>query len=255
MRGVGRLVVSWRLARVGWHLLSGLSTCAVIFPWLGEAARERRIQRWSAQLIAICGGRLRVCGGDEPAPPFRHALIVANHISWLDIFVINAMAPCRFIAKSEIRRWPVLGWLVAQAGTIFIARGNGRDLRRIFHGLVSAIHDGQRVAFFPEGTTAAQGQLLPFHPNLFEAAIDAKTVIAPYALRYLAADGTPHAAIEYVGETSFVQSLMTVLCGAPYTVELIVLPVIASDGVHRRELAQAAQRAIGEALGIAPTPA
>ena len=94
-------------------------------------------------------------------------MIVANHVSWLDIFVINALDPCRFVAKAEIRSWPVMGWLAAGAGTVFIARGNRRELRHIFKGIVSVLAQGQRVAFFPEGTTSRQGEVLPFHANLF----------------------------------------------------------------------------------------
>jgi 1-acyl-sn-glycerol-3-phosphate acyltransferase len=117
-----------------------------VFPWAGDALRERLIRRWSARLLGICRVRLeRVAGEDSLA----HALIVANHISWLDIFVINAVHPCRFVAKSEIRDWPVLGWLVAQAGTVFIARGSRRDLRHTFKGIVASLHEGERVAFFP----------------------------------------------------------------------------------------------------------
>src|SRR5690606_21315559 len=104
------------------------------------------------------------------APPAR-ALFVANHISWLDIFVINAMQPSHFVAKSEIRDWPVLGWLCAKAGTVFIARGRLRDVRRIYQGLVERLQVGEPVAFFPEGATSSQGSLQPFHANLFEAAI------------------------------------------------------------------------------------
>jgi 1-acyl-sn-glycerol-3-phosphate acyltransferase len=245
MRQAGTLVLAWRLARVIVHLLRGLLTCALIFPWIDAAGRDRRTQRWSARLLALCGCTLLVQG--EAASP--HALVVANHLSWLDIFVVNAMAPARFIAKTEIRAWPVLGWLVAQAGTIFIARGSKRDLRRIFEGVVHAVKAGERVAFFPEGTTALQGELLPFHANLFEAAIDADAPVQPHALRYAGAGGAPHAAVDYVGSTTFVQSLVRILRGGPFSAEVTVLPPIPAAGAHRRELAQAARLAIADALG------
>jgi 1-acyl-sn-glycerol-3-phosphate acyltransferase len=175
-----KIRLAFRLARVFLHLFTGLATCALVFPWAGEALRDRMIERWSRQLLAICGVSVGEVGG---SPALAHAMIVANHISWLDIFVINALHPCRFVAKSEIRAWPVLGWLVDKAGTVFIARGNRRELRNIFKGMVAALEAGQRVAFFPEGTTAAQGQVLPFHANLFEAAVDSRVPVQPYALR------------------------------------------------------------------------
>ncbi len=101
--------------------------------------------------------------------------------------------PCRFVAKSDIRDWPLIGWLCDKAGTVFIARGKQRDVRRIYQGLVTSIRAGERIAFFPEGTTVGQGTLLPFHANLFEAAIDAVPV-QPYALRYVDQDGRLHGA-------------------------------------------------------------
>ena len=240
------ITLAWRLARLVLHLLRGLVTCALVFPWAGAGLRKRLVRRWSARLLAICRVRVDHLPG---AAPLEHALIVANHISWLDIFVINALHPCRFVAKAEIRAWPVLGWLVAQAGTVFIARGNRRDLRHIFKGLVDALGQGQRVAFFPEGTTASQGQLLPFHANLFEAAIDAGVPVQPYALAYVDRDGNWHRGVDYVGETTFVDSILRILKGEPVYARLGCLAPMASNGAHRRDLAQAARDAIAGALG------
>ena len=158
------------------------------------------------------------------------------------------MHPCHFVAKSDIRSWPLIGWLCDKAGTIFIARGRQRDVRRIYAGLVRSIHDGDRVAFFPEGTTAAQGTVLPFHANLFEAAIEAQVPVQPYALRYLDDDGALHAAADFVGDMTFAESVAIILRNRRLTAELIRLPAIDSEGAHRRELAQAAHAAIKNAL-------
>jgi 1-acyl-sn-glycerol-3-phosphate acyltransferase len=238
--------LAWRLVRLVLHLLQGLVTCVLVFPWSGARLRERLVRRWSARLLAVCRVQVEHLPG---AAPLDHALIVSNHISWLDIFVINALHPCRFVAKAEIRAWPVLGWLVAQAGTVFIARGNRRDLRHIFKGLVDALGQGQRVAFFPEGTTAPQGQLLPFHANLFEAAIDAKVPVQPYALAYVDAAGNWHPAVDYVGETTFVDSILRILQGEPVRARLACLAPIESQGAHRRELCQASRDAVAGVLG------
>jgi 1-acyl-sn-glycerol-3-phosphate acyltransferase len=234
------------LLRVMLHLLQGLATCALVFPLAGPAMRERRIRNWSRKLLAICGVRLVVKGAISDSP----ALIVSNHVSWLDIFAVNTCKPCRFVAKSDIRDWPLLGWLCERAGTIFIARGRQRDVRRIFQGLVQSIHAGERVAFFPEGTTALQGTVLPFHANLFEAAIDAGVPVQPYALRYLDRNGQSHPAVEYVGDTTFVQSMRMILRRRDITAELLVLPAISSAGAHRRDLALAAHDAIAGALEL-----
>ena len=241
-----------RLARVALHLLRGLLTCAVVFPRVSAAARQAHVRRWSGQLLTICKLRFELVdagGASGAAFDNQRALVVSNHVSWLDIFVINAMQPCRFVAKSDIRDWPLLGYLCAQAGTIFISRGSPRDVRKTFKNLVASIEAGERVAFFPESTTAPQGTLLPFHANLFEAAIDAQVPIQPLALRYVDAAGALYAGVDYIGDTSFAQSMMTILRGPQVLAQIFVLPLIASDASHRRELAVTTHDRIAAVLG------
>lgn len=241
-------MIVFRLIRVILHLLTALWTCAVIFPFTDVAGRTWRVRHWSNQLLALCRVTVEIQhhGREQEG---LHALVVANHISWLDIFVINSKYPSRFVAKSDIRDWPLIGWLCAQAGTVFIARGRMRDVRRIFEGLVVSLRDGEHVAFFPEGTTATQGTLLPFHANLFESAIDAKVPVQPYALRYVDEQGRFQSTVDFIGDTSFAESMMTILRGGKITAQLIVLPIIETEGVHRRDLAQTARDAIAKALG------
>jgi 1-acyl-sn-glycerol-3-phosphate acyltransferase len=240
-------MIAFRLLRVVLHLFAGLLTCALVFPRVDAAGRTARIHRWSVKLLALCGVRVEIIGDTHPAP---RALIVANHVSWLDIFVINSLLPCRFVAKSDIRDWPLIGWLCDRAGTIFISRGRVRDVRRIYQGLVASLHAGEHVAFFPEGTTAAQGCLLPFHANLFEAAIEARVPVQPFAVRYRDADGQFHAAADFTGDMTFAQSMLAILRARKITAQLLTMPVIeTSSASHRRELAAAARQAIAAALG------
>lgn len=229
--------------RVIVHLLIGLSICGLVFPFSDAAKKNRHIQNWSRKLVGLCGVSIKRAG----LPHFRSSVIVANHVSWLDIFVINSFAPCRFVAKAEISSWPVLGWLCARSGTIFIARGKTREVRRTFKGLVESVKSGDSVAFFPEGTTSSQGSLLPFHSNLFEAAIDADVPVQPCAIRYLDKNGALHPAANFTDEMSFFDSLMSVLRSGAMTVELTVLSPI-SGAKHRRELAAIARGAIEAAL-------
>lgn len=240
-----KIKLAFRLARVFLHLLTGLGACALVFPWASDRRRNGIVQGWSRRLVEICGVSVAQVGG---ASALDHAMIVSNHVSWLDIFVINALHPCRFVAKSEIREWPVLGWLAEKGGTVFLARGNRRELRHIFKGMVSALQAGERVAFFPEGTTSGQGTVLPFHANLFEAAVDAAVMVQPYALRYVDAAGAPHPSIDYTGDTTFTQSMIAVLSGAPVQAQLACLAPINAAKAHRREVAQAAHDAIAVAL-------
>ncbi|MCX7209942.1 MAG: lysophospholipid acyltransferase family protein [Burkholderiales bacterium] len=239
----------FRLLRLAIHLCVGLIKCGLLFPFLDHAGRERRIQRWSAQLIAICGVSLQV-NHTAQAEPVSPALIICNHISWLDIFVINSVHACRFVAKSDIRDWPLIGWLCDKSGTIFIARGKQRDVRRIYAGLVQSIHNGERVAFFPEGTTSAQGTVLPFHANLFEAAIEAQVPVQAYAIRYRDAAGNYHPAADFIGEMSFAESVLMILRHPAMHAELIRLPAVSSEGAHRRELAGTMRAKIAQALQV-----
>lgn len=238
------------LLRLALHLCVGLMKCALLFPFLDHDGKERRIQRWSAQLISICGISLQL-NQTAQAKPASPALIICNHISWLDIFVINSVHACRFVAKSDIRDWPLIGWLCEKSGTIFIARGKQRDVRRIYAGLVQSIHNGERVAFFPEGTTAPQGIVLPFHANLFEAAIEAQVPVQAYALRYVDEAGHLHPAADFIGDMSFMQSVMMILRHRGMQAQLIRLPAMSSAGAHRRELAVAMHDKIAQVLNPA----
>ena len=203
-----------RIARVIVHLLYGLVLCALIFPLATATQRSAVIRRWSAGLLRLCKVKVRLqdaAGTPLATLPDAHALIVSNHISWLDIFAINAARPCHFVAKADIRSWPLVGWLCARGGTIFIARGQKSALRDAYRHIVQSLRAGNRIAFFPEGTTAAQADLLPFHSNLFECAIEAGVAVQPYALRYLTAAGELDSEVEFVDETTFIQSMVRIL--------------------------------------------
>ena len=233
------------LVRVVLHLIAGLLTCALVFPFTDDVGKQTRIRGWSARLLKLCGVTVNVRRDRPDAAP---ALVIANHVSWLDIFVINSIEPCRFVAKSDVRDWPLIGWLCERAGTIFIARGRPRDVRHIYQGLVESIHNGERVAFFPEGTTSTQGTVLPFHANLFEAAIEAEVPIQPYALRYTNYGGAFHPGADFVGETTFVQSILAVLAVRDFHAEVTVVVPIPAHGLHRRELAAQSRAAIARTL-------
>ncbi|MQA21337.1 lysophospholipid acyltransferase family protein [Rugamonas rivuli] len=242
-----KISMIFRLARVFLHVLLGMAICATVFPWIGQEKRNGHIRRWSTRLLAMCNVTVEQSAG---VPLLDRAMVVANHVSWLDIFVIHSLHPSHFVAKAEIRAWPLAGWLAEKAGTVFISRGNRRDLRHIFKGLVNSLERGERVAFFPEGTTAAQGSLLPFHANLFEAAIDAKVPVQAIALSYRDPSGASHPSVDFIGETSFAESIMLILDGPPVRARLTILPAIDSIGAHRRDLAEATHQAVAAALGV-----
>ena len=230
--------------RVTLHVIHGLLQCGLIFPWVSREAQKNRVQRWSQQLLTIFRVRVKM----NLTTLGNGTVVIANHLSWLDIFVINSLSPCRFVAKSDIRSWPLLGWLAERAGTIYISRGSKADVKRIYQYLIDQIAAGERVAFFPEGTTSLQGQVLPFHANLFEAAIQAEVAIQPVALRYLNMHGEINTAIEFVGDMTFAASMTRILQSGALVVELQGLQPIPSTALHRRDLAQSAQAAVAAAL-------
>ena len=235
-----------RIARIAAHLAYGMLICMALFPYLSKQARQHRIQRWSLKLLKLFRVRVNL----DLAEVSAHSLIVSNHTSWLDIFVLNSLAPCRFVAKSDIRSWPLLGWLAAQTGTIFIARGKNRDVHRVHQYLVDQLQAGERIAFFPEGTTAMQGQVLPFHANLFEAAIQAAVPVQPFVIRYLNAECEPHHAVDFIGEMTFAESAVKILQAGEVVVHLLSLDAISTENTHRRELAAAARFAVAAALNV-----
>lgn len=233
-----------KMYRLTAHIVRGFFICFFIFPWLKKESKKNHIQRWSQRLLTIFNVRINL--NLTSASP--GSVIVSNHVSWLDIFVINSLAPCRFVAKSDIRGWPMLGWLAERGGTIFLVRGKKADVKRIYHHLIDQIKAGERVAFFPEGYTAPQGEVLPFHANLFEAAIHAKVPVQPFTLRYLNSTGELTPSVEFVGDTSITTSLRNILSEDEIIVELNGLEFIPSEGAHRRDLAITARQAVVAAL-------
>lgn len=242
-------MIVWRLLVLMLHMVIGLLICGVFFPLSKVGTHEILIRWWSARLLTICRVELKFIDCSDGTVAQR-ALIVSNHVSWLDIFVMNAQQPCYFVAKADIRSWPIIGWFSQKAGTIFLERGKQREVRRIYEGLVHQIHDGKRIAFFPEGTTAPQGTVLAFHANLFEAAIEAQVPVEPFSIRYLDASGKLHSAVDFIGEMTIVESMQAILKGGKITAELRQLRTINTINAHRREVAQEARLAVARSLNI-----
>jgi 1-acyl-sn-glycerol-3-phosphate acyltransferase len=241
-----------RLARVSLHLLRGLAVASVIFPWLSEAARDARKRRWSKKLLSILSVSVRERNAPEKLAD--RCMLVLNHISWLDIFVINARSPATFIAKSEIRSWPVVGWLCTLVGTLYIARGRPSAARQASRAIVAGLERGVLIAVFPEGTTTFGRSLEPFHPALFQPALDAAATLQPIALRYLDAAGRHTDAAGYVGETSFLETVWTIVSTRHIVAELDLLAPISVRHQTRRSLAEKTEAAIAAALDV-PAPA
>lgn len=242
-------VVRW--ARLVGHLAGAVYLLGVQWPRAAPARREVLAARWSQGLLALLAVRIEI-EGSIPEPSAGSVLIAANHISWLDIFAINAVRHTRFIAKQEIRRWPLAGWIAARAGTLFLERGSRRDAARTTDAMAEALRAGHWVGLFPEGTTTAGDELLRFHSALFEPAIAHGAPVQPVALRYEHPDGTLLREAAFVGEMSFAQSLASVI-SVRRTVLRVVFPgPLSPEGVSRRELATEAHRRIAARLNLTP---
>ncbi len=243
-RGVG----AWRLLRTLAHLVHGMAVMALRFPSLDAGGRHARIQWWSAKLLRTLGIGLTVHG----RPRAGATLLVANHVSWLDIAAIHAVAPhARFVSKSDVRRWPLLGWLVAGAGTLFIERESKRDALRVVHQMADALRAGDMVVVFPEGTTGAGRDLLPFHANLLQAAIATATPAQPVVLRFHQPGQAFSPAAEFLGETTLAQSLWRLACARGLQVTVQLLDAEATAHADRRALAAHLRERIGDALAPA----
>lgn len=240
-----------RITRLVLHLVRGMLIAAVVFPRITEAQRRAHIQRWSRQLLAVLAIRLHVqhVGGRRGALPER-AMLVSNHVSWIDIFAIDALMPARFVAKSEVARWPLVGWLSTRAGTLYVQRSRRHDTARINRDVRAALQGGELVAVFPEGTTTDGSRLLRFHSSLLQPAVSERAAVVPVALSYWRPDGTRCTELAYDGRWSLWDTVRRMVRVRRIRCTLALLPPLEPQA-HRRELADAAHRAIAEALEAA----
>ena len=162
---------AWRLVRLLVHVLRGWLTIRLRFPAWSPTRRDQAVQQWSQALLGVLGLQLRIEGQLLRQGPL---MLVCNHISWLDIAVLHAAVHCRFISKDDVRSWPLVGTLATAAGTLYISRASRRDALRVVHQMAAALQAGDVLAFFAEGTTGDGSTVLPFHSNLFQAALVAQ---------------------------------------------------------------------------------
>ncbi len=247
-----RLIRFVRWIRLLTHISAALLIVGVVFPRVSVQHRAGITGWWARKLLRILNILLSIHGA-RPLTTARNLIVTANHISWLDIFVINATQPARFIAKAEIRDWPIAGWLCEKSGTIFIRRARRRDTAKINETMHNVLAEGVTIGFFPEGTTTAGDKLLKFHTSLFEPAVANAATIAPAAIAYRTSDGEPSIAVAFIGELSFVESVAMIIGEKSMIAEITFAPQIEAAGLTRRELALKSEAAIARILDV-PLP-
>lgn len=239
------LVAAWRLARLLPHVLHGLWIVVRRFGRLLPAQRQGLIQWWSRKTLAILGIELQASGTAEPAG----CLLVANHVSWLDIAAVHALLPqARFVSKADVKHWPLVGLLVEGVGTLFIERSNKRDALRVVHQTAEALKAGDCVAVFPEGTTGAGPELLPFHANLLQAAVTTDAPVLPVVLRWHEPGERFSTAARFIGQMTLAQSLWRIASARGLGIAVQVLPAVPVAGQDRRALGETLRARIAERL-------
>jgi 1-acyl-sn-glycerol-3-phosphate acyltransferase len=207
--------------------------------------RQRAVKKtWSHQMLMACGIDFQVEASPEGLlEPRPGELVVMNHISFIDILALDALRPVHFIAKSEIRGWPIIGTLCQRTGTIFIERGKRHAVHDVLKTMASELSQGEVVSFFPEGTTSDGKQLLPFHANLFEAAVRSAAPVRPVVISYRQ-NGQFTTIPAFIDDLSLVDCALAVFRARGLSVSMRMLDRISSEGLSRHELAARVREAM-----------
>ena len=239
----------WRLLRLFVHLLWGMLLASVCLPFLRGARRGKLVRHWSKTILNILNIKLQV-SGSAPLAGTSPSMFVSNHISWLDVWLLNSLLSPRFVAKSEVRSWPLIGWLSEKGGVIFIERAKRKDTLRVSGAALQALADGDALCIFPEGTTTDGSFMVPFRSSLLQAAVDADVLIRPVALRYPLPNGGVNVDVAYWGDITLWESMLAMVKQPEIQAELTFLLPIPIHGKDRRVLARCAESAIAELLRL-----
>ncbi len=221
---------------------------AIVWFKFPRASREQKlahIQAWSSHVLKVIGVKLNISPSSTFIWPNRTQLLVANHVSWLDVLVIQALQPCVFVAKSEVRQWPLVGSLAKACGVVFVDRSSSSAARKMVEDVATALHHGYCVAGFPEGTSSEGHVVSLFHANLFEAAIHRDVDVLPLALRYTdPCTGQLCLKAAFVGDIGFISSLHQVLRMHQVGVDVNIGKTLSPLGHSRRTLAHLSHRCV-----------
>ena len=229
------------ILKITLHVLKGCFILLLVFPWLKTEQRHRSIRHWCKQLLGIFNMRLSVIGAERLED--SHYLLAANHISWIDIHVINAFKPHYFVAKSEVASWPIFGWMAKQLGTLFIQRGKSNSIRNMVQTIAQQLNQ-KAICIFPEGTSTDGKQVAPFKSNLFEAAIVANAPVYALAIQYFdVRTGHKTTAPAFIGDMGLLDSIWNLICSPPVCAEICISAKLPALN-ERKALAELSQSLI-----------
>lgn len=215
------------------------------FPRASREEKLSHIQNWSRHVLALLGITVEVTQASPLTSPQPTQLLVANHVSWLDVLVIQALQPCVFVAKSEVANWPLVGSIARACGVVFVDRSSSTSARKMVDDVTNALHHGYCVAGFPEGTSSVGHTVSLFHANLFEAAIHRDVHVLPLAVRYThARSGHLCTNAAFVGDIGFLASLHQIMTTPDLCVSVHTGLAIAPRGHSRRTLAHVCHRSV-----------
>jgi 1-acyl-sn-glycerol-3-phosphate acyltransferase len=231
-----------KLAGIVLQFGRGAWIVALRFPGWQRAQKLQAIQRWAQQMLAIL--EIEVQSNKLPQTDFS-GLVVSNHLSWLDILVLQSLMPGCFVAKTEVRQWPVVGYLAQACATIFVDRSSPRSARSMVDDTAAAIAQGYAVVVFPEGTSSNGQALGEFHANIFESAIRAQALVQLLSLQYLdRTSGKAAAAAHFIDDMTLVDSLKDVMATSTIQARVHIGECIGAQGHTRKTLALHAHQTI-----------
>jgi 1-acyl-sn-glycerol-3-phosphate acyltransferase len=238
-----------RVTRIILHTLYGVFLSTFILTTVSKRQRNWIISYWSRRLLHMMNIQVSI-HGTPPTHDLVSTMFVGNHISWLDIHVLNSIRAVRFIAKAEIRHWPVFGWLATQTNTLFIEREQKKDAVRVINTAAKSLMRGDCLCFFPEGTTTDGTELLTFKGSLIQAPINAKAKVWPFVIEYPDNKGEPNQEMAFTGETTLLASIWQIVSLSKPQAIITFLPIISPEGHERRGLTIAVRHAIAAHLNM-----
>jgi len=237
-----RLRVLWRTIAFSWTAFEAyVSFLALWIRKRGKVEAKRRaewLHHWCAKVLPRLGINYQ-CDGTPPAS----GMIICNHVSYLDIFVMSAIVPCAFVAKKEIESWPLFGGLSHMAGTLFLDRERRSDTQRVGGELEERLASGTVVVLFPEGTSSDGTEVLPFRSSLFEPALSSGAPLTPAHVSYHAAGAEVATEIAYWGEMQMLPHVMNLL-GKPEIAATVRFGQSSSPLQDRKQTAMAMREAV-----------